>query len=128
MAGLTNEDGKSPECELKPYYIQIGNIINWIDTIVTLLIPMFLILIMNISIAKVVFRSHKWRSPHERTFQTERISFHHVGSQVKNSQKECFSQEAEILRISEQHLHKKFGSGVFQHLDAIDLRRLLFET
>ncbi|KAH1026840.1 hypothetical protein HUJ05_000453 [Dendroctonus ponderosae] len=85
MAGLTNEDGKWPECDLKPYYIQIGNIINWIDTIVTLLIPMFLILIMNISIAKVVFRSHNWRSPHERTVQAGRISFHHVGSQSSNS-------------------------------------------
>lgn len=65
-AGITEVDGKSI-CDLLPDYYKFMHIVNLVDTVITLVIPLILIVVMNALIAKnlLVF---------SRTFKKSRSS------------------------------------------------------
>lgn len=59
VAGIIEVEDGSRECEMKPQYHSFMNVVNFIDTFVTLIVPFALIVVMNTMIARNLFLFRK---------------------------------------------------------------------
>lgn len=57
-AGIIEQNGYE-ECEMLPVYHSFMNVVNCIDTIATLIVPLVLIVVMNTMIARNLFLFRK---------------------------------------------------------------------
>ena len=86
--GNSSANGRAAVCDLLPNYYQAMRVVNLVDTVVTLVIPLVLILVMNSLIARSLvqfsrtFKSgtNKHRSPSSST--AAQVNNHHVNIPV----------------------------------------------
>ncbi|CAG9772693.1 unnamed protein product [Ceutorhynchus assimilis] len=110
VAGLIIH-GDKMECDVKPSYMLLGNIINCVDTFVTLILPVILILVMNVIIAKVVFKSHNLDLQEDDRYSSERVRFHHIGSQSSDSTRNSdpeYSSSSRRTKYQDYSLRRKY--------------------
>lgn len=73
IAGIIDEK----ECEMLPQYERFAKIVNFIDTFITLIFPMVIMVVMNVMIARslMVLRNRLPIDSVEMTSQVENLSF-----------------------------------------------------
>ncbi|KAF7273446.1 hypothetical protein GWI33_013848 [Rhynchophorus ferrugineus] len=81
MAKVLIDNDDKPLCEMEPTINWLlANFLNWLDTILTFVIPLTSLLIMNSMIGKILFNSRRLAATDD-----ERIKFHHASSQSSDS-------------------------------------------
>ncbi|XP_066982475.1 thyrotropin-releasing hormone receptor-like [Macrobrachium rosenbergii] len=107
-----DEDGsKITECNLRMDYRGLMNIINWIDTLLTLVIPFIMIVVMNTLIARQLIKfsrryRHREDPLHLQEFDRgpQNVLPKPGGTSSHSSRSPCPSSGRSVNRIAKQHL------------------------
>jgi hypothetical protein len=102
IAGLINVSAEREECEMRPVYLEFMKVVNFVDTMATLIVPFVLIVTMNTMIARNLFLFSKrlQASSIDENLYTDTTELQHSNTQSGISNRRQGSQQSHISQKS----------------------------
>ncbi|XP_042236094.1 thyrotropin-releasing hormone receptor-like [Homarus americanus] len=107
---IVHQDERDPKCNLRMDYRGLMNVINWIDTLLTLVIPFIMIVVMNTLIARQLIKfSRRFRHRddflHLQEVSGGQANGHHKQGRTssQSGRSPCPSSGRSVNRISTKH-------------------------
>ncbi|XP_044254847.1 thyrotropin-releasing hormone receptor [Tribolium madens] len=124
---INNHDGKHPECEMKPAYFEFMKVINFVDTMATLIVPFVLIVTMNTMIARnlFLFRRRLQASSIDEYLDTDtdKTELQHSNVQSGCSNRRQGSQQSHVSQKSNpSRSSKKYNNNQLERCPCIHIK------
>ncbi|XP_063927917.1 thyrotropin-releasing hormone receptor [Zophobas morio] len=127
IAGVIQKEDDKPECEMRPTYFEFMKIVNFVDTVATLIVPFVLIVTMNMMIGRnlLLFRRRLQASSIDEYLDTEtdKTELQHSNAQSGSSNRRQGSQQSHISQKSNPWRSiKKFNNNQLERCPCIHIK------